>query len=114
MAARPLGVTIICILGIIAALLAIAGGAGALMLGGLLGIDLVMGLSLVSLVVAIITLISLIWLWQMKKMGWTLVMILEIISLIIMIAGFSLMNTASIVIALIIVVYLYTKRTLFK
>ena len=64
-----------------------------------------------GLLIGIALLISLVWLWQMKRIGWAIVMILEIISLIIGIANGNIVGA---IIALIVVIYLYMKRGLFR
>lgn len=122
MAERPTGVTIICILGWIGAILSIIGGAALAFLGPFLAAfvqevpalvsgALLMGLGVVTLILGIVLLVAFYWLWQMKKTGWTIVMVLEIISLI---TGLVSLSWFQIIIALIIVLYLYTKRDLFK
>ena len=122
---RPLGVTIICILGFIGAILGIVGVAGFFLLAGLLGTMLameipVLGAMLAGLmeivmgafaVIQVVLLLGLIWLWQMKKKGWTIVVIFEIIGIV-----FALLSGMVIgaIIPVIIVLYLFTKKNLFS
>lgn len=119
---RPLGVTIICILGWIGSLLSILGGLALLGIGALLGE--VMGggvgtllatlgplIGVLVLVLGIVNFIVLYWLWQMKKQGWTWTMVLEVISLILSLAQ---MNIIGMIIPGIVVVYLWMKKDLFK
>jgi len=121
MAERPLGLTIICILGFIGAIIGIFGGIamfglGAIfgglisgMYGGLLGtISWIVGI--VILIISIISLYAIYGLWNMKKWAWTLTMILEIISIIL---GLTALNP-SIIIPVIIVIYLWIKKDIFK
>lgn len=120
---RPTGVTIICILSWLGALfqivvggaLAIAGGmfaavagsnAVAGLLGGLAGI-----IGTIFVILGIISIIFTILLWQMKKIGWTVVIILNIIGLIMSLVS---LNLIGIIISAIIVYYLYKNRALFK
>lgn len=124
MAERPLGLTIICILGFIMALLYIVGSAYMLLMGGAMmayfGVmgslaagmgGLLMAISILALLLSIAFLISLVWLWQMKRIGWAIAMVLNIILLIIGLANF---NVFGVILALIIVIYLYVKRGLFR
>ena len=121
MAERPLGVTIICVLGFLGAILSILGGAvllglggaaitaigtEAAAIGGLAGI-----LGGVILIVGIVSLIVLYWLWNMKKIGWTIYMILEIIGIVLNLVSLSIIG---LIIPIIIVAYLWTKKDLFK
>ena len=121
MAEKPLGVTIICVLGFLGGIIAILGGAALLALPGLAeiagtavpamfeGIATIMGG--IILIIGIATLIVLYWLWNMKKIGWTIYMILQVISIVINLVS---MQLASLVIPVIIVAYLWTKKDLFK
>ena len=115
--------TVICVLGIIVAILGIVGGVALIGLGGLFasaggafGLLGAFGTAIGAavLIISLISLLGFAWLWGMKRKGWTLVMVMEVISLAISIASFSGSNLASIVIGLIIIIYLYTKRDLFK
>jgi len=122
MAERPLGVTIICILGFLGAIGTILGGIAALGFGmvwgataagtemaGFEGLFAILGGAF--LIIGIALLISLIWLWQMKKIGWTIVMILEIIGIILALVQMQIIN---LIIPVIIVAYLWMKKDLFK
>ena len=122
---RPAGVSLICILGLVGALLSILGG-----LGAIIGASLIettgplfslaeYGLTSVSLaligvgtmIIGIVLLVSMIWLWNMRKIGWTAVMILEGLSLVIALVTLDLI---SMIIPAIIIIYLWTKKKLFK
>lgn len=121
MANRPLGITIICILGFIGAILLILGGIALLGLGGLgvmAGSELAtlfggfLGIiGVIILLLGIVTAIALFWLWQMKKIGWTLTMVMEIIGIVLSLVQ---MQIISIIIPAIIVIYLWMKKDLFK
>lgn len=126
MAERPMGVTIICVLGALGGLGAIAGGAGIIALSGLVGSYLgaygaasvggfLGGLGILAgillLVIGIASLIPIIGLWKMQKWGWTWTMVLQAISLIMSLAS---MNVPGIAIPAIIVYYLWTNKSLFR
>ena len=121
MAERPLGVSIICILGFLGAILSILAGVALLALPSLTEvagaeIPVLFGgfpeiAGIIVLIIGIATLIALVWLWQMKKIGWTIIMVLEIISIIMAIVQMQMVN---LIIPLIIIIYLWTKKDLFK
>jgi hypothetical protein len=117
---RPLGVTVICILGWILAALSILGGIAALFLGGLLNIlssmptitSAIVGfLGVITLILGIVLILAFYWLWQMKKMGWTLVTVLMIIELVLSLVSLSILG---IVLSLVILLYLWMKKDLFR
>lgn len=117
MANRPLGVTIICLIGWIGALLSVAGGASLLGLGGMIstiGIDLA-GFSWVigaiTIVIGLATILVLYWLWQMKKQGWKWVMVIEAISLIIALVQ---LNVLGAIFPAIVLIYLWMNKKLFR
>ncbi|HLC39746.1 MAG TPA: hypothetical protein VJJ76_02590 [archaeon] len=120
--ARPLGITIICVLGWLSALIAILGGLalfgittglgtviGGVPGGVLAGLGSVAGLLI--FVLGIATAYVLYGLWQMKKWGWTWTMVLEGISLLIALPSF---NIVGIAIPAIIIFYLWTNQKRFK
>ncbi|UCD04202.1 MAG: hypothetical protein JSW73_00960 [Candidatus Woesearchaeota archaeon] len=125
LADRPLGVTIIAVLGILGALITILGGLGASVGGtflstfsggtvaGLISGALLIALGIVLIIVGIIWLVSYYWLFKMKKLGWQLVIIFGIISLILNIIGFAAASKLGIVLTVIIIVYLWIKKDLF-
>lgn len=101
MVQRPLGVSAICILGWIGAgfwALAVFAGLGAVLV-------------VVLLALGVVNFVVLFWLWKMQKKGWTWTMVIEIISLVLSLLQFSLVG---IVIPAIVVIYLWTKKGLFK
>lgn len=121
MAERPLGLTAICILGFLGAILGILGGIALFGLGKLFGGIIggafggVLGtissiISVMILIISIISLYTFYGLWKMKKWAWTWTMIAEIIS--IFLGLFSLNPT--ILIPVIIVIYLWIKKDIFK
>jgi len=121
MANRPLGVTVICVLGWIGAIFTILAGLALLgvaavggtvlstTLGMLAGYGVVLGALFVVLGIA--NLVVLYWLWQMKKQGWKWTMILEIISLVMSLVQISIVGIA---IPAIVVIYLWMNKKLFK
>lgn len=123
---RPLGITIIAIIGIILALLGILGSVGMIGIGGLAdaaGAEIAalagvfLGIGAAMLIVSIIELLGFVWLLKMKRKGWLIVTILGIISIIISIASMvmsgAITGVVEVVVWLIIIGYLYTKRALF-
>lgn len=125
MAQRPTGVSVICILGFLGAIIEIVGGLGMVALGGLTGGIAIPEMAAVPgflagmlgifgailVVLGIASFVVIFWLWQMKKIGWTLTMILEIIGILLSLVSF---NIIGLVIPVIIVIYLWLKKDLFK
>jgi hypothetical protein len=121
MAERPLGLTAICMLGFLGAILGILGGIALFGLGKLFG-GLIGGTfggilgtvsSIVSVMILIISVISLFTfygLWKMEEWAWKWTMLAEIIS--IFLGLFSLNPT--IFIPVIIVIYLWMQKDIFK
>ena len=69
-----------------------------------------LGIGLFHLAMNIAAVIAIYWLWQMKKTGWTIMVILETISLIISVIQFSLFG---VLIPLVILLYLFSVKKLF-
>jgi hypothetical protein len=127
MATRPLGVTIICILGWLGAILSIVGGLALLGLSSLSGafaaaaMGQVLG-SLVSvygalvIIVSAVSIIALYWLWNMMKKGWNLTMILEVIGVVFGVIQiiYNPISVFGLAIPAIIVIYLWMNKNLFK
>lgn len=126
---RPTGVTIICVLGFISALGGIfIGLLGVLFTGlfaGLLGAvggeaaagagsfaSLGFIISLMPMVLGIVQLVAFFMLLKMKKMGFVLVLIIEIIQIVVGVMTMAL-SMFLVPLALIIVIYLLLKRDLF-
>jgi hypothetical protein len=80
-----------------------------------LGIFGAMGavLGVVTLLIGIVSLVAFWWLWKMLKKGWTLAIILEVIGLILNLVSFNMGSVVGIVLALVIIVYLWMKKDLF-
>ena len=129
---RPMGVTLICLLGFAQAIISIIGslliltlssavggigagtelGAAFGMLGALFSL-----FSLIPLAIAFVLIIAFVLLWKMKRVGWILVVLLEIISLLFASVGLLTMNIYAIigfVLALVILIYLIKNKSLFK
>ena len=120
---RPLGITVISILGMIGGIFAIVLGIFIILLGaafsGLFGpLSLVIGglIGFFAIILGLILLVANWLLWKMKKVGWIIIMILYSLGLI-----FSLMsvftNLASIINIIIyglVIFYLYKNRNLFR
>ena len=127
MATRPLGVTIIYILGWLGAILSIVGGLALLGLSSLSGafaaaaMGQVLG-SLVSvygalvIIVSAVSIIALYWLWNMMKKGWNLTMILEVIGVVFGVIQiiYNPISVFGLAIPAIIVIYLWMNKNLFK
>lgn len=137
---RPTGVTVICVLGFVLAILMILSGILSLGLSGLLGlvfdeaiipIDLgnqtmmedlgTLGsilrlMGLFYIVIGIVDLVGFYLLLNMKRIGWIIIIIMRVLSIItgiINLLGFSVTSVLAIVISAVIVVYLLIKRELF-
>jgi hypothetical protein len=102
MAKRPLGVTIICLIGWLGALLSVIGGLSTIWF---------FGLGIISLILGVVTAIVLYWLWQMKKQGWMWTMVLEGILLLVALVQ---MDAVGVIVAGIVLVYLWMNKKLFK
>lgn len=117
---RPLGVTVISILSWISALASIVIGSlivfagivgGAIPLIGLAvtTIGVLIGAIFVLIGVAVATVTY--WLWKLKRRGWTWVMVFTLVQLVFGAFG---ANILSVVLSLIILIYLWMKRDIFK
>ena len=133
MAQRPTGVTLICVLGFIQALMMIGSGlyvfyfgsvlsgagAGAGSIGmafGILGM-IFSAMALIPVFIGLLLLVAFYWLWNMKRSGWTIVVILQILALLFSLAGTAMMDPASIINLVLsgaILYYLFTNKKLFK
>ena len=137
-AARPTGVTVICILGFLSSVLmlvtgilalglaGIMGGMG-ISVGGLSGASSLLGglgslltiISLIPLVTGAIGLVAFYLLLKMKRIGWIIVTVLGIISIVLsviqaVLVGFDIFSIAlGVGLWAIILGYLWTKRKLF-
>ena len=67
----------------------------------------------IFIIIALIDFVALYLLLKMKKTGWILVTLMEIITIIFGVLVLSMTNIVGIVLAIIIVIYLFTKRKLF-
>ncbi len=114
---RPLGITIICILGFIGVFLSIVSGIAILSISDLMAefsqlygamTHIIIGLSMIF---AAIEVIGLYWLWNMLKKGWFVVITIEIIGIVFSLVSF---NIIGVLIPAVIVYYLYINRNLFK
>lgn len=129
----------ICILGFLAAILLLIAGVFSVFLGGLFadfdlaGFDLTLEnqtilsgfegfealgpilsfMGYIFIIIALIDFVALYLLLKMKKTGWILVTLMEIITIILGVLVLSMTNILGIVLAIIIVIYLFTKRKLF-
>jgi hypothetical protein len=123
---RPPGVTIICILGTIGAILEMVGGIGLMAFAGLIGTGTIPGVPLppsfipplfvgikgaALLVLGIASLIALRWLCVMRRTGWLAYMGIVLVSIALHIATFSF---GDVILPAIIVAYLWYVRKLFK
>lgn len=124
-AARPLGITIICVLNWILSFVGIVGGLILFAAGAVLGmvpipvIGLITGLigavsSLFGIVLLIVSAVSALvtyWLWNMERRGWRWVIIFAGIAAAIDLVSF---NVVGLVISALIVWYLWSKKQLFE
>lgn len=111
---RPIGVTIICILGFISTILGILIGLGTITIAGLsisfVPIELSAMISLGGFAILAINLVSLAalyLLWCMKKIGWILVMLFFSIKFII---NLFTSRISALILPLIVLVYLWLIR----
>jgi len=122
---KPLGVRIICILGILGAILEVVGGIGLMAFAGFISLRIpgvplpafftqpllvgIMGIAL--LVLGIASFIALRWLCAMKRTGWLAYMGILLVSIALHIASFTFTD---VILPAIIVAYLLYIRKLFK
>ena len=121
MAERPLGITIICVIGFIGAIFGLVAGVSMLgLVGTTLGafgtetglpVTFLGILGGVALIISLINFVVLYWVWKMKRIGWLAAMILYIISMVLSLVQMNFMNM---VIPAIIIIYLWMKKDLFK
>ena len=117
MAERPLGITIICVLGFIGAIIGILIGAATFSISSLLVAYLGLFSAFVSVFAGILIVWGLVifvgsfWMWKMLKKGWILVMIMYGISVILGLISF---QYVSLVIPILFMIYLYMKKDLFQ
>jgi hypothetical protein len=116
MAERPLGVTLICLLGFLGSILGILGGIGVSLLGGALGFSGLTGsgilgiIGIITLLISVASLVGFYWVWNMKKLGWTVIMVLEAINILLLVVSGSY---GSLLIPGVVVIYLWMKKDLF-
>lgn len=117
---RPLGVTILSVLGYIGAILMALSGISVIAFGGLASSLGVLGLMFGSvgiiagvmlLAMGIITFAVSYGLWNLKKWAWTVAIILEGLSVL---GNLMSMSIVGIIIPVIVVYYLYTQKEIFK
>jgi uncharacterized membrane protein YuzA (DUF378 family) len=115
---RPLGVTIICVLGWIGALFSLLGGLTLLGFGmtaynvaSMLYTEFGTILGVTYLLFGLAGLLMFYWLWHLKKQGWRWAMIIESLMLAMSLLE---MNIVGMIIPGIIVIYLWTNKNLFK
>ena len=115
---RPLGVTIICILSWIGAIILIGLGAIGAIASLAIGSGLGLVLSVSILVIGILLFFVTFALWQLKMWAWWLVIILNIIQIVLGIGSAVSQGSAGpiigIIIPVIIVIYLWTVREHFR
>jgi len=118
MADRPLGVTILCILSWIGAIiligLGVIGAIASLAIGSGLGLVLRVSILVIGILLFFVTFA----LWQLKMWAWWLVIILNIIQIVLGIGSAVFQGSAGpiigIIIPVIIVIYLWTVRDHFR
>lgn len=122
---RPIGVTVICVLGFLVSILMLIAGFALAGLSGILeslgleamgtsGTGIVfIAISVIFIIIGVACLVAFYLLLKMRKIGMIAVVILGIISIISSIIQFSTNQVVSIVIWLIIIFYLLVKRELF-
>ncbi|MFX1519636.1 MAG: hypothetical protein ACFFCD_06930 [Promethearchaeota archaeon] len=111
MADRPIGVTIICILQWIGAIVLIALGALAAIAGLAGGYGWAFIAGAIMLILGIIMFFITFGLWQLKKWAWWITIILNVISIIFSAAGGAFFG---VIIPLIVLIYLIIVREHFR
>lgn len=119
-ASRPLGLTIICILSWIGSAVQIGAGIMLLFMGTGLGkfsgAIAVLGqfsylIAAVAVLSGIVTIMITRWLWRMEKRGYTWTMVFGVVSMILSVVSFNFIGSLMV---LVILVYLWIKREIFK
>jgi hypothetical protein len=115
---RPIGVTIICVFGLLGALLSVFGGVSALLPGSYLVMGnaaalggLVVAISVITVILGLANFIGIYWLFHLLRKGWILTMVLELVDLVLSVVTW---NYIGIVISGVIAIYLFTRKELFK
>ena len=115
---RPLGVTILCILSWIGAIILIGLGAVGAIASIAIGSGLGLVLSLTILIIGILLFFVTFALWQLKMWAWWLVIILNVIQIVLGIGSAVSQGSAGpiigIIIPVIIVIYLWTVKDHFR
>lgn len=118
MADRPLGVTILCILSWIGALILIGLGAIGAIAALALAIPLAVILAAIILIIGILLFFVTFALWQLKMWAWWLVIILNVIQIVLGVGSAVSQGSAGpiigIIIPIIIVIYLWTVKEHFR
>ena len=122
--ARPIGVTIISVLGMIVSIMIVLMGLLAILLGAAFGalfgpaVTAFGGLvGVIFIIIGGIIFIANWFLWKMKKIGWILVIIFEVIGLLAAILTLPvniILGIVEIIINGLVIFYLYENRNLFK
>jgi hypothetical protein len=103
---RPLGVTIISILGFLGSIIIFSFSVVSLIQGEIFNIG-----TYILLGISVVAFIAIFGVWQMKKWGWNFLMIVFSLSIILDFITFNIRLTP---LTLIIVIYLWMKRKLFR
>jgi hypothetical protein len=106
---RPLGITILAILAVLLGIAGLLGGLGSFTVGAVLGSATFSALGGVAIILGLVWFATAYGLWTGKRWGWTIALILAIISVIenaVSIAFASYASAFGLVIALIIIYYL--------
>lgn len=120
---RPKAVLVISILGFLLSLMALLGGVSVMFLGGMVAatygpVGLALGgsamlMGIIPLIIGVVGLIAFYMLLKMKRLGWILVTVIGILDIVMAALSFDMVSMGIAVVWAVIIIYLFTKRSLF-
>ena len=110
---RPMGVTIISILGMIVSFLTLISSLALMLISAVLFSGILMLVVLVSVISGMVGLVGFYLLFKMKKTGWIIIFAIGIISVAGSLMMFNIFNMFDIIFWVLVLAYLWTKKDLF-